>query len=220
MLNPKIKVRLQILHDAWLATFAEEVTVQQGAYLQVEPRGSDRTVEIEEIPDLLRAKQPCTVCLLGAMALNLIMQQEPRITCGSLVLPPLRTYFDTRTLAVAEALFEGQPILISFGSFWDAQQEECRGDDGCGFLGDEICRIVAPWNWIRGYTRARFILNHMIENEGSVHLPSFEEETKALMEVDVSTVDLSKALEFTKELTPKAKEALKRHGIIKEENDG
>jgi hypothetical protein len=195
------RMRLQILYDAFQTTMLNEVRIRPGVYLEANFPNSDTdyshcTNEATEVVRAFREHKHCHMCLMGAMALKLIAKMDDeQLEClelgNSWDASPLTDHFDVETLATAEALFEGYPTFCVFADFWDAMTDSDEGAaldfyDKVSDISREAANDFAP------PSRARAILNHLIENEGKVNLDRISSEgLKVLFPGNLSTEALA-----------------------------
>jgi hypothetical protein len=150
--NDNIKLRLEVLHDAFQTTLRSDVTVACGSYLNV--YGGT-----EDTPHLT-----CRVCLLGSVLLAKVMGPAGALErdLNDLTVPSnLGPIFGTETLAVAEGMFEGYAVSGEYQIYW-----------GYSPPNHELRALMARVHrrWPLSAERARAILNHLIEHEGKFDL--------------------------------------------------
>jgi hypothetical protein len=182
-----IKTRLTLLFDAYRSTFREDVRVTRGVYLETH---GDVSPEF------------CEACFLGTLLLGKLVGVEGdldfqynNINLRQIAIE-LEQVFDTKTLAVGEALFEGSRIAMGpFGDYWRNRDKE---DDE-----ERLSKLILEGRWIRTTTeaalRARYLIEHLIENESTFNLEALEHGP-----TNFDPAGLSK----------KAVRALRRYGVI------
>jgi hypothetical protein len=159
-----IRARLEIIYDAYLTTFRQDVQVKRGDYLNVV--GDDEPTH-------------CNVCFLGALFLSKVVGVDGELTFQLNNVPlgrlgiELRSVFDAETLAIGEALFEGARITCGpFGDYWRQFPDPARE----GRLPKIISEAYEERSNVDAAHRARYILQHLIEHESVFNLETFKHE--------------------------------------------
>jgi hypothetical protein len=181
----EIKDRLTVLFDAYQTTFRKDFYFERAEYLRVDQN--------EDWPG---SPVTCHACVLGTLFLGKMLGSSGEIAThlnnplSRDIVDELRTVFDEKTLAYAEALFEGcAHISGPLADFWESP---AGADD------DTLVRILQKPRRPSKF-QGRRILMHLIENRGEFDLNKFT----AGYEAD-NTYDV---------LSPEAMEVLKRYDL-------
>lgn len=164
------KMRLQILLDAFQTTLLPAVHIRVGSYAYAVTEDYS-TAEATDVAKAFQEGRTCEVCLLGTM----VLKQLTKMDLGTLGevnfsthwgLKGLNEHFDDKTLALAEALFEGRAVRGVLRDFWE---ENPALEQRMDLIADKL-----PLSRLDSTSRAQVILQHMIENEGRVDVDQLE----------------------------------------------